>query len=191
MGVTPYPLWVPVFSPRHRVWALDGQGHPKPFTPTAPLPGPRDDPGHPVGTKDCRGNDSPFPFLKSSARLGNDNRNINKSADINLSSLTHSEWATMNRVMIRDKYSVSRGVRFDKASPLDSRFHGNPNLCHLGCSNHILFVLRDVQVNGYLSTFSHYSPSSAESQKGINAVQRCSVENQKGAIAILIDFVQR
>ena len=31
--------------------------------------------------------------------------------------------------------------------------------------------------------------SSAESQKGINAVQRCSIENQKGTIAI--DFVQR
>ena len=28
----------------------------------------------------------------------------------------------------------------------------------------------------------------AESQKGVNAVQRCSIENQKGAIAI--DFVQ-
>ena len=31
--------------------------------------------------------------------------------------------------------------------------------------------------------------SSAESQKGVNAVQRCSVENQKGANAI--DFVQQ
>ena len=31
--------------------------------------------------------------------------------------------------------------------------------------------------------------SSAESQKGIIADQRCSIENQKGAIAI--DFVQR
>ena len=29
---------------------------------------------------------------------------------------------------------------------------------------------------------------SAESQRGINAVQRCSIENQKGAIAI--DFIQ-
>ena len=33
----------------------------------------------------------------------------------------------------------------------------------------------------------HHMISSAESQKGINAVQ-CSVENQKGVIAI--DFVQ-
>ena len=33
------------------------------------------------------------------------------------------------------------------------------------------------------------SMSSAESQKGAIADQRCSVENQKGAIAI--DFVQR
>ena len=32
------------------------------------------------------------------------------------------------------------------------------------------------------------SLSSAENQKGVNAVQRCSVENQKGAISI--DFVQ-
>ena len=32
------------------------------------------------------------------------------------------------------------------------------------------------------------SISSAENQKGINAVQRCSIENQKGTIAI--DFVQ-
>ena len=31
--------------------------------------------------------------------------------------------------------------------------------------------------------------SSAESQKGTNTVQRCSIENQKGAIAM--DFVQR
>ena len=31
--------------------------------------------------------------------------------------------------------------------------------------------------------------SSAENQKGVNAVQQCSVENQKGAIAI--DFVQQ
>ena len=31
--------------------------------------------------------------------------------------------------------------------------------------------------------------SSAESQKGANAVQRCSIENKKGAIAI--DFVQQ
>ena len=31
--------------------------------------------------------------------------------------------------------------------------------------------------------------SSAESQKGVDAFQRCSIENQKGAIAI--DFVQR
>ena len=31
--------------------------------------------------------------------------------------------------------------------------------------------------------------SSVENQKGVNAVQQCSVENQKGAIAI--DFVQR
>ena len=30
---------------------------------------------------------------------------------------------------------------------------------------------------------------SAENQKGVNAVQQCSVENQNGAIAI--DFVQR
>ena len=29
----------------------------------------------------------------------------------------------------------------------------------------------------------------AENQKGINAVQRCSIQNQKGANAI--DFVQR
>ena len=31
--------------------------------------------------------------------------------------------------------------------------------------------------------------SSAENQKGVNAVQQCSIENQKGTIAI--DFVQR
>ena len=31
--------------------------------------------------------------------------------------------------------------------------------------------------------------SSAENQKGTNAVQQCSIENQKGASAI--DFVQR
>ena len=31
--------------------------------------------------------------------------------------------------------------------------------------------------------------SSVESQKGINAVQQCSVENQKGAM--IIDFVQQ
>ena len=38
---------------------------------------------------------------------------------------------------------------------------------------------------------SYYHPniiSSAENQKGINAVQRSSIENQKGAI--VIDFVQ-
>ena len=34
----------------------------------------------------------------------------------------------------------------------------------------------------------HITISSVESQKGVIADQRCSVENQKGAIAI--DFVQ-
>ena len=37
--------------------------------------------------------------------------------------------------------------------------------------------------------FSYWDILSVESQKGINAAQRCSVENQKGAIAI--DFVLR
>ena len=36
---------------------------------------------------------------------------------------------------------------------------------------------------------SHTTTSRAESEKGINAVQQCSVRNQKGVIAI--DFVQR
>ena len=31
--------------------------------------------------------------------------------------------------------------------------------------------------------------TSAENQKGVNVVQRCSIENQKGAIAL--DFVQQ
>ena len=35
----------------------------------------------------------------------------------------------------------------------------------------------------------YYITLSAENQKGANAVQRCSVENQKSAIAI--DFVQQ
>ena len=34
-----------------------------------------------------------------------------------------------------------------------------------------------------------FNNSSAENQKGLNAVQRCSIENHKGAIAI--DYVQR
>ena len=37
--------------------------------------------------------------------------------------------------------------------------------------------------------FSTDKKSSAESQKGINAIQRCSIENQKGTITV--DFVQR
>ena len=35
----------------------------------------------------------------------------------------------------------------------------------------------------------HTNVSSGENQKGVNAVQRCSIESQKGAIAI--DFVQQ
>ena len=35
-----------------------------------------------------------------------------------------------------------------------------------------------------LCLFNNISISSAESQKGVNAVQQCSVENQKGATAI-------
>ena len=40
-------------------------------------------------------------------------------------------------------------------------------------------------MNGYLEN----NISSAENEKGVNAFQRCSVKNQKGAMAI--DFVQR
>ena len=43
-------------------------------------------------------------------------------------------------------------------------------------------------VSGKTKTKENIAMLSAESQKGIDAVQRCSVENQKGAIAI--DFVQ-
>ena len=41
-------------------------------------------------------------------------------------------------------------------------------------------MMNEVILNWYIK--------SAESQKGVNADQRCSFENQKGAIAI--DFVQ-
>ena len=40
----------------------------------------------------------------------------------------------------------------------------------------------------YQSIVQNKHISSAESQKGLNVVQQCSVENQKGAIAI--GFVQ-
>ena len=36
---------------------------------------------------------------------------------------------------------------------------------------------------------SDYNILSAENQKGVNAVQQCSVDKQKGTI--IIDFVQR
>ena len=38
-------------------------------------------------------------------------------------------------------------------------------------------------------TMWDFMVSLAESEKGVNAVQRCSIENQKGAIAV--DFGQR
>ena len=48
--------------------------------------------------------------------------------------------------------------------------------------NMLLFVNATCGQNDYMN-------SSIESQKGVITDQRCSVENQKGAIAI--DFVQR
>ena len=38
-------------------------------------------------------------------------------------------------------------------------------------------------------TFIKFCMSSVESQKGVNDVQRCSIENQSGALAM--DFVQK
>ena len=59
-----------------------------------------------------------------------------------------------------------------------------------------LLILRTHQLSNANMIFLHFfhimssmAISSVESKKGIIADQRCSVENQKGAIAI--DFVQR
>ena len=70
-------------------------------------------------------------------------------------------------------------------------------------SNHFILQLKD-ELSGFFSFFSLYICQqgnvmlldcvnldilSAENQKAVNAVHRCSVEKQKGTIAI--DFVQR
>ena len=48
---------------------------------------------------------------------------------------------------------------------------------------------RDMQTSYSKKVYEKWGISSAESQKGAIVDQRCSVENQKGAIAI--DFVQQ
>ena len=56
----------------------------------------------------------------------------------------------------------------------------------------ILYKSYQIQIPNQTIIIRDYSAiriSSAESQKGIKAVQCCSIENQKDAIAI--DFVQR
>ena len=60
------------------------------------------------------------------------------------------------------------------------------------CGDITLLVLNGASLNranALLALSRLYGISSVESQKGIIADQRCSVENQKGAIAI--GFVQR
>ena len=57
-----------------------------------------------------------------------------------------------------------------------------------------LIQIDEKLLNTKLTSWSMHLPllsynSSAENQKGVNDIQRCSVENQKGTFAI--DFVQQ
>ena len=67
------------------------------------------------------------------------------------------------------KTMLTRVFRFYMSFFSGKKFYAMGSLCGLS----------------YLKCVFDYTLSSVESQNGVNAVQRCSIENQKGATAVL------